>query len=357
MSSFPASVGAYLERISIMARFPAFLLIAPDGTILDRGGELALYGLDAASSPDNAGSAGVGQALPEPWRFLLDFLPLPQQEESMELPLVKVGTAGHVDLHILSDERGAWIIFLDASAQEARQRLVQQRTNELSLLEGRQQKLLRQYIGEGIAENLLKQLWDPGSEGERRVLTILFADIRGFTAYSEARPPGHVFQILNSYLRAMIDPITARGGWIDKLIGDQVMALFGLLPGQEAQTSHDPVADAVQAAQQIVRDVRALSDQKALGIELDVGIGITTGSVALGVLGTSERRSFSAIGHHVNVASRLESQARRGEIVIDSATYERLGEERARFQQQVMLLKGLATPFIAYVCGALPQQP
>lgn len=334
MFSFPAPVGAYLERISIAARTPAFLLLAPDGAVLDRGGALAQYGLD--------GEPGV---LPEPWRFLLDFLPL--QEESLELPLVKVGATGHVDLHLLSETGGAWIIFLDATAEEARQRAVQQRTHELSLLEGRQQKLLRQYIGEGIAETLLKQLWDPGSEGERRVLTILFADIRGFTAYSESRPPGQVFQILNSYLRAMIDPITGRGGWIDKLIGDQVMALFGLLP-----QGQDPVADAVHAAQQIVHDVRALSDRKELGIELDVGIGITTGSVALGVLGTSERRSFSAIGHHVNVASRLESQARRGEIVIDSATYDRLGEDRARFQQQVLLLKGLGTPFIAYVCGA-----
>lgn len=340
MGSFPAPVGAYLERISIAARTPAFLLLAPDGSVLDRGGALTQYGLD-----------GEPSVLPEPWRFLLDFLPL--QEESLELPLVKIGTTGHVDLHLLNssgsamETGGAWIIFLDATAEEARQRAVQQRTNELSLLEGRQQKLLRQYIGEGIAETLLKQLWDPGSEGERRVLTILFADIRGFTAYSESRPPGQVFQILNSYLRAMIDPITGRGGWIDKLIGDQVMALFGLLP-----QSQDPVVDAVQAAQQIVRDVRALSAGKTLGIELDVGIGITTGSVALGVLGTSERRSFSAIGHHVNVASRLESQARRGEIVIDSATYDRLGEDRARFQQQVLLLKGLATPFIAYVCGA-----
>lgn len=122
------------------------------------------------------------------------------------------------------------------------------------------------------------------------------------------------------------------------------MALFGLLP--QSQDSQDSVAEAVHAAQQLVRDVRAL-DQKVLGIELDVGIGITISSGALGALGTSERRSFSAIGHHVNVASRLESQARRGGIVIDSATCERLGEARSRFQQQVLLLKGLATPFIA----------
>jgi class 3 adenylate cyclase len=281
--------------------------------------------------------------LPTSWQFLGDFLTMP--EEALDLPCIKVGGRAAMDLHLIRCDKGVFIVVLDASAQEFSQGLIQQKSNELSLLHGRQQKLLEQYVGSGIADTLMQQIWDPTSQGERRILTILFADIRGFTPYSEVAPPGEVFQTLNSYLRAMINPITDQGGFVDKLIGDQVMALFGLLPEDE-----EPAASAVRAALQIVAGVRELHGQGTVEVELGVGVGITTGPVALGILGTKQRRAFSAIGHHVNVAARLESHARRGEILIDAASYAQLGADKTRFSKKLLQLKGLTTPMTAYAC-------
>lgn len=334
MSSFPAPVRDYLERISIAARAPAFLRITADGRICAAGGELNRYGL--------AGS--VAQPLPEPWQFLLDFLGF--DEDALDVPCIQVGLNSSVDLHLMrSPEEGTWVIILDARAEESRQQVIQQKTNELSLREGRQQKLLRQYVGAGVAESLLQQIWDPASEGERRVLTVLFADICGFTSYSEARPPGQVFRTMNTCLRAMIEPVTAHGGWVDKLIGDEVMALFGLLPSEG-----EPARRAVQAGLQIVSGVRALHVQAELDVALEVSVGIATGPVALGILGSRERRSFTAIGHHVNLAARCQSQAGPGELLIDEATFALLTADCARFTKRKLRLKGLATPIDAYSC-------
>lgn len=333
MASVPAPVREYLEQINLAARAPAFLLLREDGVVLEAGGELAFYGL----------SEPCGKPLPELWSFLTDFLPLPPEEESLDLPRLKLGSRESVDLHLLRSDGGVFVVFLDARVQEASQRSLQQKTNELSLLEGRQQKLLRQYIGSDIAETLLQEGWDPASSGERRVMTTLFADIRGFTPYSEASAPEQVFRTLNMYLGVMLDPILAHGGWVDKLVGDQVMALFGLVQSAVAA----PVR-AVLAASQIVHHVRGLRTQGPTAAGLDIGIGITTGPVALGIMGTKERRCFTAIGHHVNLAARLESQAQRGEILIDQATYDHLGDDRARFKQKQMLLKGVSIPIAAY---------
>ncbi len=333
MANFPEPVSAYLEALSITARAPAFLLVSADGTVLTCGGELARYALDGCS----------GQPLPPSWQFLGDFLSMP--EAVLDLPCIKVGASDAMDLHLIRNDEGVFIVVLDASAQAVSQGLIQQKSNELSLLHGRQQKLLEQYVGSGITDTLLQQSWDPMSQGERRVLTILFANIRGFTPYSEVAPPGKVFKTLNSYLRAMIDPITEQGGFVDKLNGDQVTALFGLLPDDG-----EAAARAVRAARQIVAGVRALHVQGTVEIVLNVGIGITTGPVAVGILGTKQRRAFSAIGHHVNVAAGLEGQAQRGEILVDSATYAQLGADKPRFNKKLLQLKALRTPMTAYAC-------
>lgn len=335
MASVPAPVKDYLEQINIATRVPAFLLLREDGMVLEAGGELSYYGL----------ADSCGQPLPETWRFLTNFLPL--EEESLDLPRLKLDSRDSVDLHLVRSEGGVFVVFLDARAQEASQRSLQQKTNELSLLEGRQQKLLRQYIGSGIAESLLQEIWDPAGGGERRVVTTMFADIRGFTPYSEASPPEQVFRTLNAYLGVMLEPVLAQGGWVDKLVGDQVMALFGLVKAEAA-----PAVQAVQAAHQIVQNVRELYARGKVHVGLDIGIGITTGPVALGIMGTRERRSFTAIGHNVNLAARLESQAQRGEILIDEASYEQLGQHRQRFSRKMLLLKGVSVPIAAYSCTA-----
>lgn len=183
-------------------------------------------------------------------------------------------------------------------------------------------------------------------EGERKELTILFADVRGFTPFSEYQSPDVIFTTLNLYLRAMVQSVLDESGMLDKIMGDAVMAMFGVTP-----TSGQPPDHAVRAAFKMLDSVRDVNLQrmKQGRSPLDIGIGVATGPVVVGYLGTRERRTFSAIGHHVNLAARLESQARTGEILIDENTYRKLTDPaRSRFSITQLTLKGIAASLIAY---------
>jgi adenylate cyclase len=133
----------------------------------------------------------------------------------------------------------------------------------------------------------------------------LFADIHGFTSYSEEQPPEEVFKTLNLYLPAMIQPVLNEAGMVDKLIGDAVMGIFGVLPARESPPKH-----AIKAALQMSEAVNNVSKMRQTDneITLKIGIGIASSPVALGILGSKDRRTFTAIGHHVNLAARMKSQ-------------------------------------------------
>jgi class 3 adenylate cyclase len=169
------------------------------------------------------------------------------------------------------------------------------------------------------------------SAGERKVLTILFSDIRGFTSLSERRPPEQVVNILNRILTLQAERVKAFSGDIDKYIGDAVMALF---QGQEA------ALDAIRCAVEIQKAIQSynagLSSNEP---RIEVGIGISTGEVILGSIGSEDRRDFTAIGSHVNLSARLCSLAKPREILMAESTYqqvqnlvraERLGPQHVR---------------------------
>src|SRR5262249_22713448 len=159
---------------------------------------------------------------------------------------------------------------------------------------------------------------------------------------------------LNQLLQAMVQPILDHGGWLDKMAGDAVFGAFGLIPyetpgGDERKTAA-PVR-ALLAAQAIMSRLRDWNDERRRsGADpLGPGIGITTGAVAVGVLGTRERRQFTIIGHHVNLAARLQGQALAGEIIVDAATLATLGELAQGFTPRPLNLKGLQDLVEAYV--------
>jgi adenylate cyclase len=143
-----------------------------------------------------------------------------------------------------------------------------------------------------------------GSAGEERQVAILFADIRNFTAFSEAQLPYDVVHALNRYFNCVGAVVTRHGGQIDNFIGDGMMALFGA-----AAQSANPSLDAVRAAldmQAEVAAMRAYFDAQ-YKFDLRIGIGIHYGEVVLGAVGFGERRRLTAIGDAVNLASRIES--------------------------------------------------
>lgn len=183
------------------------------------------------------------------------------------------------------------------------------------------------YVSRDLLRRLLARNQPLGLEGERRTATVLFADIRGFTGLAEKLPPEKLHAILNDYFRVMIEGIAGFGGFVDKFVGDMVMALFVEGSPIEAATN------ALKAARRIKKNLREVA-----GGTIDVGIGVNTGEVLLGNIGTEERMDFTAIGDTVNVANRLEALARGGEVLVGEPTVKLVGnrfEFRDRGDQEI----------------------
>lgn len=172
-----------------------------------------------------------------------------------------------------------------------------------------------------LPEYVVKQMLDnPDSfklGGVSQVITILFADIRGFTRISEHAPPEKIVNLLNRYFSAMTDIIFAHGGTLDKYLGDGLMALFGA-----PTTTPDDASNALNAAVAMQRRMLGINRElREEGFpEIGVGMGLHTGEVIVGYIGSDRRSEYTAIGDTVNTSSRLESNARGGEILISDAT-------------------------------------
>ncbi|PYS99302.1 MAG: hypothetical protein DMF63_11805 [Acidobacteria bacterium] len=153
--------------------------------------------------------------------------------------------------------------------------------------------------------------------GVNQTITVLFADIRGFTALSEREKPEKVVGLLNRYFSAMTEIIFEHGGTLDKYIGDGLMALFGA-----PSTSPADAMNAVKAAVSMQKRLITLNDelQDEGFAKVSMGIGLHTGEATIGYIGSDRRSEYTAIGDTVNLASRLESNSKGGEILISEAT-------------------------------------
>ena len=177
-----------------------------------------------------------------------------------------------------------------------------------------------------MPEYVVKQLLDnPASfrlGGVNQTITVLFADIRGFTALSEKENPEKVVGLLNRYFSAMSEIIFAHGGTLDKYIGDGLMALFGA-----PTASEEDALNAVKAAVTMQKRIGSLNDElRAEGFgQISMGIGLHTGEATIGYIGSDKRSEYTAIGDTVNLASRLESNAAGGQILMTEATHQASG--------------------------------
>ncbi len=157
--------------------------------------------------------------------------------------------------------------------------------------------------------------------GERKILTVLFSDIRGFTPLSEALAPEEVITLLNDYLDGMTEIIFLNNGIIDKFIGDAIMAVWGAL--QVNMTPAEQAYYAVKAAVEMQEKLTELQVKwTALGRKtVQVGIGINTGAVVVGNIGSTQRIEYTVIGDNVNIAARMEENAKPGQTLISNTTY------------------------------------
>lgn len=213
----------------------------------------------------------------------------------------------------------------------------------------KEKKLLEEtfgrYVSPQVAQKIQKEMSNIELGGESREVTVLFADVRNFTTFSETHTPEEVVSTLNEYFSCMIDTIVESEGILDKFIGDCVMAVFGAPLPQE-----DHALRACRCSLEIQKRLGRLGFQRKKDGQavLDVGIGINTGTVIVGNLGNEKRMEFSVIGDAVNLASRVNGVAKGGQVLIGVDTYEKgkdILEARSMGQQRV---KGKRDPITIF---------
>lgn len=208
------------------------------------------------------------------------------------------------------------------------------------------------YVSKEVAQNLVKG----GEEalklgGQKKDVAVLFVDIRGFTPLSESLPPEKVVEILNHYLELTTKAVFDNKGTVDKFIGDATMAIYNAPLDLDDYVFHAVKTglDIVNAAQVLAKELESMNLQRP-----GVGVGINCGEAVIGNIGTTSRMDYTAIGNTVNVAARLESSAKAGQVIISQEVYERL---EGRIQVEDLgkrQLKGIAGEVSVYrVTGIL----
>ena len=240
-----------------------------------------------------------------------------------------------------SDEIGELSHTFNVMTGELEKAIVQikEKTYEAVLSQKREQRI-RQIFQKYVPQELIDQFFaNPESMlvGENRPIAVLFSDIRGFTTISEAMKPEKLVESLNRYFSTMVDRIDARGGVIDKYIGDAIMAIFGA--PVRADDLDELAAQAVLAGLDMIDSVEPFNvHQRELGEpEFKIGVGLDFGEVTVGNIGTEQKMDYTVIGDRVNVASRLEGLTKKyGQPLLFS---EALAESAAKHVQTRRIAK------------------
>jgi PAS domain S-box-containing protein len=210
-------------------------------------------------------------------------------------------------------------------------------------------KFIRETFGRYLTDEVVSTVLESPTGlqigGEKRKVTMLMSDLRGFTSMSERLPAARVVAILNRYLTAMVAVIKRYHGTIDEFIGDAIFVLFGA-PTWAEDDAKRAVACAL-AMQIAINDVNEQNRQDDLP-ELEMGIGIHTGQVVLGNIGSSERTKYGVVGSHVNLTSRIQSYTTGGQILVSESTQREVGRIFKPGRQVEIKAKGIDQPITLY---------
>lgn len=219
--------------------------------------------------------------------------------------------------------------------------------------EEKEKRYLRKAFGQYVSPKILKELLDDPTKlklgGERRELTVLFSDVRGFTPFCEKRQPEEVVEILNEYLDRMTEVIFKHNGTLDKYVGDAIVAFFGA-PSTKIETDH--ALRACQAALEMIEELKKLQKKwTAEGKEaLSIGIGLNSGSMLVGNMGSKRKFDYTVIGDHVNLGARLESQTRHYNcnIILSEYTLQHVQDGVQTHKLDEVTVKGKQKPVLIY---------
>ncbi len=295
------------------------------------------------------------KAIGKPLESAIPGLPIEQIAESV---LLNGKTAQGQELNPKLSTRGEVFLRVSASPlKDAHQAtkgatIVFEDLTENRKLE-KEREIIHRTFGRVVAPRVRDRLLsNPASldlDGARTLVTVLFADLAGFTSFSESNVPEDVFAVLNNYLATAAQAILEQEGTLDKFMGDAVMALWN---------SPDPQPDhairACRAALNLVERTREMHQHYATpAFHRIFRVGITTGYAMVGNVGTSDLFNYTAIGDTVNLAQRLQTSAQPGQIYINKETYESVKDLVEVTQIEPLTVKGRITPVETYLLKGL----
>lgn len=253
------------------------------------------------------------------------------------------GRVGYAELMLVPLAEGWLLVVRDVTdLAHLEQKMTQQR-NDLALLAGRLDytrsrldELARRFMPNQVVDAFLADGAELKVGGVRREVTILFADLRGFTPWAAVRQPEVAVVMLNILMDVVAEIVVKHGGTIDKFMGDSIMAFF------------NAPTDQPRHASQALACVREIAHLSGLGTDLRFGIGVNSGNVVVGNMGANRMMQYTVIGDTVNLAKRLEEQAAPGQVLCGPRFVE-LTEAPEQFcKNGEMHLKGYLHPIIVY---------
>jgi len=209
-------------------------------------------------------------------------------------------------------------------------------------------KMFSSYVSKRIVDELIRDPSKAKLGGDRKEITVLFSDIRGFTSFSEKHQPEEVVSLLNEYLGAMTDIVFEHEGTLDKFVGDAIMVLWGAPIGQA-----DHAERACRCALAMIDRLKKLQAKWAAEGKyvIDIGIGINTGDMVVGNMGAAGKKmDYTVIGDNVNLGARLEGLTRQynNHIIISEYTYEKVKDVVVANELGAVTVKGKQFPVVVY---------
>ncbi len=254
--------------------------------------------------------------------------------------------AGTIDLPADTPDEIKAIVSTRANMLERIIRVSNQRLQLVSFIKD----TFGRYLSKKVVEEILSS--DKGRQigGTRMTVTVLMADLRGFTTLSESRDPEEMVQLLNRYLKQMSTIILAYDGIIDEIIGDAILAVFGA-PDPHENDPQRAVACAIEMQNRLDRLNTELMDDGYPALEM--GIGINTGSVIVGNIGSDLRMKYGIVGETVNQAARIESNSIGGQVLIGESTYRAVQAQVQADPPKTLMMKGMKKPLVFYSVVAI----
>lgn len=235
-------------------------------------------------------------------------------------------------------KEGLTLIFTDQSRERQLQSEMENVVEERRAIKN----MFSRYLSADLVQNLTENPEMVRLGGAKRTATVFFADIRGYTSFSESKEPEYIIEVLNEYFSQAVEVVIRHKGYIDKFIGDCIMAAWGVPVNTEEEDAISAVSCAVEIQELVKAKNRTFFTGKAS--DLSVGIGMHTGRLVAGNLGSARRMDYSIIGDTVNVAARLEGVAGKGEVIITEDTREYLGDRFKLKELKPVSVKGKEKP-------------